>query len=195
MALAQHTNSSKIPPGSQRELDYSVLHRHHQTVFLTQMGLENCCMGVMEMVSSPGFPSLLKSPGNSWGKQKELSWQSLGTSPVSLLQSTAAGLCLPSTSSLGALGTVTLLPPQLRMVRTRQVTDIPEKKADNSGISSLPSTRTPQSQTPSRLQWLDNFRCLGDLTHCTSGCPGLVSLLQPQQLNHLRNKEVQKEIN
>lgn len=46
---------------------------------------------------------------------------------------------------------------KLKMVRTRQVTDIPEKKA-NSGTSSLPSTRTPQSQTHSRLQWLDSFR-------------------------------------
>lgn len=83
---------------------------------------------------------------------------------------------------------------KLKMVRTRQLKNTPEKKA-NSGTSSLPSTRTPQSQTPSMLQWLDNFRCLGGLTHCTSGCPGLVSLLQPQQLNHLRDKEVQKQIN
>ena len=83
---------------------------------------------------------------------------------------------------------------KLKMVRTRQVTAIPETKV-NSATSSLPSTRTQKSLMHSMLQWLNNFSCLGDLTHCTSGCLGLVSLLQPQQLNHLRNKEVQKQIN
>lgn len=146
----------------------------------------------MGMVSFPGFPSLLKSPGSSWRKQKELSCQSLGTNPVPLPQSTATELCLPSTSSVGALETVTLLPPhQLKMVSTDRW-QISLKKKANSGISSLPSTWTPQPQTLIRL---DNFRCLGGLTHCTSGCPGLASLLQPQQLNHLRDKEVQKQIN
>lgn len=185
----------KPPTESQWEFNYSVLHRHHQTVSLTQMDLESCCTGVMEMVSFPGFPSLLKSPGNSWGKQKELSCQSLGTNPVFLLQSTAKSCVCPAPHQWELWGpSSSSHHMKLKMARTRQVTDIPEKKA-NSGTSSLPSTRTPQSQTPSRLQWLDNFRCLGGLTHCTSGCPGLVSLLQPQQLNHLRDEEVQKQIN
>lgn len=83
---------------------------------------------------------------------------------------------------------------RLRMVRTRQVTVIPETKV-NSATSSLPSTRTQKTLMHSTFQWLNNFSCLGGLTRCTSGCLGLVSLLQPQQLNHLRNKEVQSRRN
>jgi len=80
------------------------------------------------------------------------------------------------------------------MIRTRQVTVILEATA-NSAASFVPSTSTQKSLVHSTLQWLNNFSCLGALTRCTSDCLGSVSLLQPQQSNHLRNKEVQKHIN
>lgn len=76
-----------------------------------------------------------------------------------------------------------------------QAGELSLKQKVNRATSCLPSTRTQKPLTHTTLQWLSDFSCIGGLTHCTSGCLGLVSLLQPQQLNHLRNKEVHKQIN
>lgn len=161
------------------------------------------------MVSFPGFPSLLKSPENSWRMIERTQRLEPGNQPCSSPtkhsnRAVSASTLCPAKSSRRSPGDCHSARHTLQYSGATCWSNWKwsepgrwqlSLKQKFSSTFFLPSTRTQKSLMQSTLQQLSHFSCLGGLTRCTSGCLGLVSLLQPQQLNHLRNKEVQKQIN